>query len=195
MKLMSWNDHLATGIDILDEQHRRLVDLVNATAPSLVSSGAGAAPDAGPLSEQLMDYAKTHFRTEEDLMLERGVDDRVLDHHRKAHAAFVDTVGSIATRLAAGEGIAGNELLSFLAGWLISHLLGEDQTLARQIRAIDAGLSPDRAYREAGGYRFSPSEAALTSVLIDLYSQLLQYQAPASHGKADQGHDNKGDGP
>jgi hypothetical protein len=55
-----------------------------------------------------------------------------------------------------------DDLLSFLAGWLIHHVLGEDQSMARQIHAIDGGMTPEQAYREAGGYRTAPSEEALT---------------------------------
>lgn len=60
-----------------------------------------------------------------------------------------------------------------MAGWLISHILGEDQTLGRQLQALQRGLTPERAYREAGGYRTSPSVEAVTDILIQVYNQLF----------------------
>ena len=35
MALMTWNSNFVTGIDIIDEQHRWLIDLINAAAPVL----------------------------------------------------------------------------------------------------------------------------------------------------------------
>ena len=35
MALMTWNSNFVTGIDIIDEQHQWLIDLINAAAPVL----------------------------------------------------------------------------------------------------------------------------------------------------------------
>ena len=63
-------------------------------------------------------------------------------------------------------------VLGFLAGWLLFHTLGEDQTMARQIHAVEAGVSPDRAYIEANGARLEPEHNALARTMVTLYSQL-----------------------
>lgn len=173
MEMMQWNDGLLTGIEAVDKQHRGLVNLVNEVAPDLAFLGNKAVKDIGYLVDRLIAYTDEHFKTEEDLMARYQVDARVLDRHRKAHRELARIVTEMRDRSAAGEVIAGDEILSFLAGWLLNHLLGEDQSMARQIHAIEKGLTPDRAYREAGGYRTSPSEEVLTQVLIDLYKQLI----------------------
>lgn len=174
MDFIKWNENLVTGIDIVDQQHRGLVDLLNTVAPALVSSANGHMDEMGPICDQLMAYAAIHFKTEEDLMVTVGVDPRVLTHHRQSHADFKQKVNAWMDRIARDDRIAGSELLSFLAGWLLHHILGEDQTMARQIRAINSGMEPDRAYREAGGYRTYPSETALTEIFISLYMQLIE---------------------
>lgn len=184
MKFMVWNDSLLTGIEMVDRQHRGLVDLVNEVAPLLAASGSQRVEDFAPLRDKLMAYAGSHFKTEEDLMAHYRVDPRVLDHHRQSHAAFVDRVTELADRFARGTGVTGSELLSFLAGWLMFHILGEDQTMARQIRAIDSGLSAERAYAEAGGYRVSPSDGALTQTLVDLYSEVIHCRRQFSSDEA-----------
>jgi len=38
MALMNWNDYFVTGIEIVDEQHRHLVALINQSAPILALS-------------------------------------------------------------------------------------------------------------------------------------------------------------
>jgi hemerythrin-like metal-binding protein len=173
MKLMQWNDDMVTGITEVDRQHRDLLELVNEVAPVLASLGDQEARDVGHLYDKLMAYADNHFKTEEALMSRYEIDSRSLDRHRKAHMELVGKVTGMANRYADGEFMAGEDLLCFLAGWLVAHMLGEDQSMARQIQAIDRGLSPERAFREAGGYRSSPSEEALTRLLINLYAQII----------------------
>jgi hemerythrin-like metal-binding protein len=68
MTFMVWNEHLETGIDIVDRQHRGLVDMLNQAAPLLAASSRESMRDIGPLLDGLLDYAGTHFRTEEELM-------------------------------------------------------------------------------------------------------------------------------
>jgi hemerythrin-like metal-binding protein len=173
MKLIQWNNDFLTGVKEVDEQHQGLVGLVNQVAPKLAALGDRQVEDFASIFQELGAYTDTHFKTEEDLMRRCGVDARVLDRHRKAHAGLVQVVTGLTRRVCNGDHIAGDEVLSFLAGWLINHMLGEDQSMARQIHAIEGGLSPDRAYREAGGYRTSPSEEVLPQVLINLYKQLI----------------------
>jgi hemerythrin-like metal-binding protein len=172
MSLMTWNDNLLTGIAIVDQQHRGLVDLVNEAAPILALSNALESDQLQPLLNRLFDYAAAHFKTEEDLMAASGIDARVLAHHRRTHAHFVEQVSAMAARFTQAGGISGEQLLSFLAGWLVFHILGEDQTMARQLKAIKQGSTSDQAYVDAEGARITPSPRALTHALVHLYTQL-----------------------
>ncbi len=148
MKLIAWNDCLATGVASIDGQHRRLVDLVNDVAPVLTEPGAVDPQVLAPLLGALDDYAATHFHDEEALMAARGLDPRALAHHRSTHAAFRQTVATLAAA-ATAAGATGEKLLAFLASWLVIHILGEDQAMARQLKALEGGASPWR--RDASG--------------------------------------------
>lgn len=178
MNFLNWNDYLRTGIAVVDGQHHGLIDLVNELAPLLVQAGEQPFAEIAALQARLATYAEEHFRTEEELMVRAGVDSRVLAPHRRSHAAFVAKVKDLEEGMQRGQVATGDELLAFLAGWLIVHILGEDQTMARQVLAIGAGLPPERAYREAGGYRTVPANEAVTAILIDLYRQLIRPAGP-----------------
>lgn len=173
MKFLAWNSCMQTGIAEVDGQHAGLIEVINEFAPSLATTGQGTIEGMQALHQRLNDYAREHFRTEEELMLRHGVDSRVYDHHHQAHVAFIQQLGGLERKALVGEAGAGDELLAFLAGWLLTHILGEDQTLARQVRAIGKGMSPEQAYREAGGYRVAPANEAVTAVLVDLYKRML----------------------
>lgn len=172
MALMTWNDDLLTGIDIVDRQHRGLVDLVNEAAPILARANEVKPETIQPLLDRLFDYAAVHFKTEEDLMAATGIDARVLAHHQATHGRFVSQISAMAAHLTQGGKVSGEQLLSFLSGWLVLHILGEDQTMARQIKAVETGSPPEEAYDKAAGARITPSPRALTHALVYLYTQL-----------------------
>lgn len=174
MALMVWNDHFTTGIPIVDEQHRWLIDLVNNAAPVLALDYQRNCLEAEALLDQLIDYAAFHFETEDQLMHEYGIDARHYQHHLQSHDEFASRVTALRKDYANGVTHSGGELLSFLANWLVYHILGEDQALGRQVRAIDAGLSPAEAFESAEGDRRDPAHEALTRTLIDLYAQMTE---------------------
>jgi two-component system, NtrC family, sensor kinase len=181
MMTIAWNAHFTTDIQAIDRQHQGLLDKLNEVAPVLARYGDQPVEDFTALHEWLSGYASEHFATEEDLMERFRVDPRVAEPHRQSHQGFVDHLRDLSCCTVENDRVTGNDLLSFLAGWLVGHILGEDQALARQLHALESGLSSDRAYREAGGYRTNPSIEAVTDILVQVYGQLLR-GAHASNG-------------
>jgi hemerythrin-like metal-binding protein len=174
MALMVWNRHLTTGIDVIDQQHQWLVDHINASAPLLALNHDGNQQRAGKLLDELVDYASFHFATEDRLMQELGIDHRHHQQHLDSHARFASEVERMRAALRDGRNTSGGDLLSFLANWLIYHILGEDQALARQIVAVRGGMSPADAYAKVNGGFCEPTHEALTQALIDVYVLLTE---------------------
>ena len=170
MSLISWNDYFVTGIDIIDEQHRWLIDLINEAATVLVQPYATNHEAADRLLDQLTEYAVFHFQTEARLMADLGVDKRHTEHHLASHADFAAHVGEMRERYERTGDVSGGELLTFLANWLIFHILSDDQVLGRQLVAIRGGTSPEVAFERAEGKESDPAIQAKTHALVDLYS-------------------------
>ncbi|MDP2196430.1 MAG: bacteriohemerythrin, partial [Rhodocyclaceae bacterium] len=138
MDFFTWTDDFLTGIDIVDRQHRRLVELVNGTARVLLDDHPEQA-GLDAVFAGLAAYTAEHFRTEEELMRVQGVAARVLEHHRQTHAKLLGDVLDWKGKLIQADARSRQEFLGFLAGWLLFHVLGEDQAMARQLRAIQDG--------------------------------------------------------
>src|SRR5512135_470958 len=164
MTFMTWSTDLETGIDIVDRQHHHLLDMINSAASLMLENPEPQNADIEQLFADLFAYAGSHFHTEEEMMQAHGIDARILAHHRLTHSGFVEQIGDMASHYRAGS-LSGEDLLGYLAGWLLFHTLGEDQTMARQIHAIDGGLPPQRAYQEAGGARLEPEQGALARTM------------------------------
>jgi hemerythrin-like metal-binding protein len=169
MTFMVWNEDLMTGIRTVDEQHRGLVDLLNDAAPLLAGAGGGCSAEMGVILERLLDYAASHFDSEERMMVRLSLDRRAREHHLATHAAFGEKVAGMIDALSRGR-VTGDELLSFLASWLVLHILGEDQAMARQVRAIESGLAPEEAFVQAHGDHLSPSPLVLSRAVVSVYS-------------------------
>ena len=145
MQTFVWGEEFYTGIGTVDEQHHALVDLFNRLSASLTErEGAGEA--AVQLAyAQLIDYTKYHFAAEKDLMQRTGVDRRHITLHLRLHDDFVEQVRAMWSARSALSNPA-EVFLSFLTSWLCLHVLGVDQSLARQIELVKSGKTPELAF-------------------------------------------------
>jgi len=173
MEAFVWNQDFTTGLERVDQEHHQLVALINQLGEALI---AGQVQDPESLQEtfgQLADYAKYHFAEEERLMAETGVSPLHGDPHRRHHGEFVEQLSSMWNSRGAMANAAEN-LHDYLRSWLGFHILGEDQSMARQIALIRGGKSPDQAYREAHSFRSDNATAALLAALHNLYHVLSE---------------------
>lgn len=177
MSFMRWNDDYLTGIDIVDEQHRHLVELINRAAPVLAASNLQPDTETATLIDALLDYVNVHFCTEDELMVSQGIDPRHLTYHRQVHGDFAQHIHLLQLQFKQGEALNGTDLLSFLSNWLAFHILGEDQHMARELSAIADGLEADEAYNRVEGSKAEILQTAndvLVKALVNLFTQLTE---------------------
>ncbi len=171
MEAFVWNERFETGFASVDAQHRHLVSLVNRVG-ELMSAPETSQSEVDGVFHQLAHYAVTHFRDEEHLMLENGIDTRHLEHHRKSHHDFADQVKMMWNQRTMMSSPA-ETLHGFLVAWLSFHILGEDQQMAREIMRIRQGKSPAEAH-ELEQTRGERSTMALITALKNIYAVLLR---------------------
>ncbi len=179
MTLMKWSAHFLTGMDLVDQQHRQLVELVNAVAPSLARNKA-TPRECLALIDRLTDYAATHFRTEEEYMRQAGLSDSVhMQEHVHMHQGFAEGVARMRQQVESGVALDGEQTMRFLASWLTFHILVEDREMAHELQraAQERGeASPLRVPVEhaGGSARDGAANAVLVDALIDLFSVVSQ---------------------
>lgn len=126
MKLV-WNQTMNTGIDKVDQQHRRLVDIVNGIYEAI--ERGKTIKELGPSFKELVSYTKTHFSDETRLM--REIKYEHLLEHEKMHRDLTKQVGDYLGKLESGEMIDSSTLMGFLKDWLVKHILNEDKKFAK----------------------------------------------------------------
>ena len=168
----SWDNKYNTGVDIVDDQHHKLVDLINQLGA--ISARQTSTDELGSILTELANYTIYHFDTEEKMMKQFGVELTHQSAHLKAHAHFSAQV-KVAAKLLLGSADISQQLVSpllkYLTNWLVQHILGSDKRMAQEIRALEAGATHEQAVRQANQV-MSQSANVLIEALNEMYGKL-----------------------
>ena len=167
-EIFPWNSNLETGIALIDEQHARLVELLNRLAQQHVQ-GASAEEIQGILGE-LADYADYHFHSEEAIWQASLGDDPWFNQHQHSHAAFFQRIQALQDSARPFTEVL-SELFAFLTQWLAFHILDSDKRMAKAVFAVADGLDVAAA-RQRADEEMSGATALLISTVLQMYEQL-----------------------
>lgn len=123
MGLIQWNDALCLNIAEIDQQHRRLVDMINQLDDAMRQSKGKELLDK--ILTGLVSYAGSHFRTEERIFDRLGYPETA--KHKAEHAAFVKKVSEFKQGFDAGRLGLSMQVMTFLSDWLQHHIKGSDK--------------------------------------------------------------------
>lgn len=123
MALIQWTPALSVNIAQIDNQHMKLVALVN-NLHDRMKEGKGKAALSGILNE-LTDYTVYHFRTEENLF--RKFNYPQTDAHLKEHDLLVQQVVKLKTDIDSGKSVLTLDVMNFLRDWLSNHIASSDK--------------------------------------------------------------------
>lgn len=130
MAYMQWTQDLETGIQVIDTQHRRIVDYINELEHA---SHTGNTGEVRRILDALVDYTITHFQFEEELQEKANYP--FVKAHRRVHEIFTKRVDNFLKRADAGE-VVVPELMSMLKVWLSSHIKGDDRDYVASVKMI-----------------------------------------------------------
>ena len=123
MSFYEWSDSMSVGVDLIDSDHKALIDLINLLHDSVV--GEGGKQSAQDVFDRLIAYTEIHFAREEKVMEACGFSG--LTPHKDEHVDFTERVYEIREKLQSGdESPITNELLVYLKRWLNAHILIQD---------------------------------------------------------------------
>ena len=119
-------DHvLSVGVDEIDDDHGRLVELFNILNHSVTE---GAATDyVSAVLEELINCTVWHFSHEERLMLKYAY--KGFEDHKTEHRDLIDSVRELQQKFLQEGKLVEKEDLEYLEHWLIEHILTTDMRL------------------------------------------------------------------
>jgi diguanylate cyclase (GGDEF)-like protein/hemerythrin-like metal-binding protein len=169
-EVFPWNDNFNTGNALIDEQHKRLVDLLNQLAGTLVNNQECEVEAA---FAELSAYADYHFSAEEEIWVDCFGDDLWLHNHQAAHGAFLPKVQDL-KRSGGGQPLYPlvEGLVKFLIRWLAFHIIVEDKRFALVVAEVQAGVPLDEAKLKAERKMGASSVRLLIDTVLGMYESL-----------------------
>ena len=134
MAMLAWKESYSVGIKTLDDQHKRLLELVNQL--SVLNPGAPDKKEIFSVLNALVVYAQTHFDTEEEYL--KKYDYPRLIQQQREHVTFVADVFRLAKELEQNEPRIHRKVSDFVSDWYGSHILGTDREYKDFLRAKGA---------------------------------------------------------
>ena len=139
MKKIEWDDSLSVGVNLIDEQHKMLIQRLNDLARAIeMTQGEGGIVQT---LDFLIEYTDFHFSAEEKYMAEH--DYPGLDYQKKQHEEFKTSLKNLVDDYEY-EGVTRALTTSvnvFLLNWLVNHIKGVDHKLGEFLQ--EKGFTAD----------------------------------------------------
>lgn len=131
--MLAWSDDYLIGNDRIDFEHRIFFDLI--CKFSRAAAGHADADKLIRIFDEIVLYAKFHFRSEENLMLEVAYP--ALEEHRKHHFQLTNDLSGKIVGLKMGS-LPAAKVEQFLIDWFVHHVTLDDIKIGHYI--ADAGI-------------------------------------------------------
>lgn len=145
MQNFDWNDGLSVGIESIDNDHKKLLSLINELSNAILKNHASNVIENVFL--QLEEYVVVHFEREEALMEKCHYPG--IENHIKQHQIFIQKVPELKYKLLKADSAKiCQEVNVFLYDWLMNHIIGEDLDFTQY--AYEANLSDEKPRKFKG---------------------------------------------
>lgn len=125
-ELMPWSYKFALNIEDIDDQHKKLVSLVNELHKAMkLKKGS---KQTGEILKNLAEYTVYHFDFEKHLFQKYGYPE--MQEHLKIHDNLVAKVIDFQKQHDEGRAALTMDLMDFLTDWLKNHIMKTDKAYA-----------------------------------------------------------------
>ncbi|WP_294961393.1 bacteriohemerythrin [Sulfurimonas sp.] len=166
--IFPWDDHFNTGLDTIDQQHCKLVEILNRFARYVIYNSNEE--ELETIFDELIDYTHYHFQTEEAIWEKHILLDSINEEHVKGHQSFSEKVLKLKSQRDVKTLCElASEAIEFLVKWLASHILESDREMSYIVFALQDGNSIEEA-RMISDDKVNNSSTLLTDIIISIYS-------------------------
>jgi hemerythrin len=123
MALLTWNDGYSVKVKQFDDQHKKLIDMVNELHDAMkVGKGREVLEK---ILAGLIQYTVTHFANEERLMKLHNYPG--YEQHKKELNLLTLQVSDEQKKYREGSAVLSQSVMTFLKEWLQNHIQGTDK--------------------------------------------------------------------
>ncbi|WP_297453129.1 bacteriohemerythrin [Persephonella sp.] len=134
MEILKWGKEFELGIPEIDQQHKKLVDILNSFYTELAGN-VDRDEAIKHFFNDLEKYLILHLKFEEEFMQQMGFDN--FENHKKVHDMFIKLYKEEKERYLSGDKKALNELVALSLSWLLNHIAKTDRKYAEFYKKLN----------------------------------------------------------
>ena len=137
-------EKLEAGVATINDQHKKIFDYTTDLFAHCTGDDNEENQYFGKTIEDAVVLVTTHFKTEEDLMLETKFDVYEFVEHKREHNEFVSTVAEYFKRFQSTGCVDLLTFASYTKWWVIGHIKRYDKKYVQYFNQITEGKGIDR---------------------------------------------------
>ncbi|MBL4899083.1 MAG: bacteriohemerythrin [Colwellia sp.] len=123
MKKLIWNEGMSVGIDAIDEDHKKIIDILAKLTSA--EHGETSEQSINAIFTELEHYVTLHFAREEALLEQACYAE--ITAHKASHQNFIEQLPKLKKEWLTKDCLACSEkITTFLYQWIVKHILVED---------------------------------------------------------------------
>jgi hemerythrin len=134
-ELVAWSDDFSVSNKKIDGQHKELVRMTNEFYAGVQMGGVLAKVHFMKTIQGAVQYVKTHFATEEEIM--EKVNYPNFAEHKQQHEAFVNEVAHQVENFEKEDNPDPAGFVKYLMDWVLQHIADSDKKYQPFIAGLD----------------------------------------------------------
>jgi hemerythrin len=131
--MVVWDEKYATGIELIDSQHKELFSLTNELFRACLGEDEELKEVFKETMERMVDYVRFHFGAEQELL--QRIKYPGYPEHKKQHDILVRDILEAVQGYKEGKKFVPNQFVRTMRDWILSHIALSDKQYAVFISA------------------------------------------------------------
>ncbi|MDR1100702.1 MAG: bacteriohemerythrin [Treponema sp.] len=135
---VEWDDRYTVGVQMIDEQHKELFNMINNFYPGCLKEDEKANIHFKLMVYGFINYSKYHFATEEQFLERLKYPDSLA--HKRQHDEFIRVLLERMDKIELGQPVSFKHFTRYIRDWLVTHITLIDKKYATYIHFINGQI-------------------------------------------------------
>jgi hemerythrin len=131
--MVVWDEKYATGIQLIDSQHKELFSLTNELFRACTGKDEELKDVFKETIGRMVEYVRSHFGAEQELLQRIEYPD--YQEHKKQHDMLIHDILEAVNAYSKGEKFVPNQFVRTMRDWILSHIAFTDRLYVSYIAA------------------------------------------------------------
>ena len=130
-EIISWDGSYNLGIELIDNQHKELVRLINLLFNACLTGNETLETTFKDSMSRMVDYVRYHFTAEQDLLMRVNYPN--FNEHKKQHEVLIKNILEASKEHSSGKKFVPHNFVRTLKDWVLGHIAVSDKAYAAYV--------------------------------------------------------------